>query len=55
MGQPMPLTQGRIVGYDDERQAFRFTMLNANETIFLSDQRRRNGRTCRNKRLAAHG
>ena len=30
----MPLTQGRIVGYDDERQAFRFTMLNANETIF---------------------
>jgi hypothetical protein len=34
MEGPMPLTQGRIVGYDDERQAFRFTMLNANETIF---------------------
>jgi hypothetical protein len=30
----MPLTPGRIVGYDDERQAFRFTMLNGNETIF---------------------
>jgi hypothetical protein len=29
----MPLTRGRIVGYDDERLAFRFTMLNADETI----------------------
>ncbi len=29
----MPLTRGRIVGYDDERLAFRFAMLNADETI----------------------
>ncbi len=29
----MPLTRGRIVGYDDERLAFRFTMLNADKTI----------------------
>jgi hypothetical protein len=29
----MPLTRGQIVGYDHERLAFRFTMLNADETI----------------------
>jgi hypothetical protein len=29
----MPLTQGRIVGYDNERLAFKFTMLNADQTI----------------------
>ena len=29
----MPLTRGRIVGYDEERLAFKFTMLNADETI----------------------
>lgn len=29
----MPLTQGRIVGYDNERPAFRFTMLNGDETV----------------------
>ncbi|MEH2482528.1 hypothetical protein V1282_005885 [Nitrobacteraceae bacterium AZCC 2146] len=29
----MPLTRGRIVGYDDERLAFGFTMLNAGETV----------------------
>ncbi|MFY9955945.1 hypothetical protein [Bradyrhizobium sp.] len=29
----MPLTQGRIVGYDNERLAFRFTMLNGDETV----------------------
>jgi hypothetical protein len=29
----MPLTQGRIVGYDNERLAFKFTMLNGDETI----------------------
>jgi hypothetical protein len=29
----MPLTRDRIVGYDDERLAFKFTMLNAGETV----------------------
>ena len=29
----MPLTQGRIVGHDNERLAFRFTMLNGDETV----------------------
>ena len=29
----MPLTRGRIVGYDDERLAFGFTMLNDGETV----------------------
>jgi hypothetical protein len=36
----MPLTQGRIVGYDNERLAFRFTMLNGGRNGQLSDQRR---------------
>ena len=29
----MPLTRGRIVGYDDERLAFGFTMLNDGESV----------------------
>jgi Protein of unknown function (DUF1488) len=29
----MPLTRGRIVGYDDERLAFGFIMLNGGETV----------------------
>jgi hypothetical protein len=29
----MPLTRGQIIGYDDQRLAFKFTMLNAGETI----------------------
>jgi hypothetical protein len=29
----MPLTRGQIVGYDHERLAFRFTMMNADETV----------------------
>ena len=29
----MPLTRGRIVGYDTERLAFGFTMLNDGETV----------------------
>jgi hypothetical protein len=29
----MPLTRGSIVGYDSERMAFKFTMLNGDETI----------------------
>jgi hypothetical protein len=29
----MPLTRGQTVGYDDKRLAFRFTMLNAGDTI----------------------
>jgi hypothetical protein len=29
----MPLTRDQIVGYDDKRLAFRFTMLNAGEKI----------------------
>jgi hypothetical protein len=29
----MPLTRGQRVGYDHERLAFKFTMLNADETI----------------------
>jgi hypothetical protein len=33
MGHSMPLTQGQIVGYDHERLAFKFTILNAGETI----------------------
>jgi hypothetical protein len=28
----MPLTRGQIVGYDEERLAFKFTMLNGDET-----------------------
>ena len=29
----MPLTRGKIVGYDAERMAFQFTMLNKDETV----------------------
>jgi Protein of unknown function (DUF1488) len=29
----MPLTRGRIVGYDDERLAYGFTMLNGDEEV----------------------
>lgn len=29
----MPLTRGRIVGYDNERLAFAFTMMNDDETV----------------------
>jgi hypothetical protein len=29
----MPLTRGRIVGYDSKRLAFGFTMLNDGETV----------------------
>src|ERR1700709_390873 len=29
----MPLTRGRMLGYDDERLAFGFTMLNDGETV----------------------
>ena len=29
----MPLTRGEIVGYDDARLVFRFTMLNAGEVV----------------------
>ena len=29
----MPLTRGRIVGHDNERLAFKFTMQNGDETI----------------------
>jgi hypothetical protein len=29
----MPLTRGRIVGYDDERLAYGFTMQNGDETV----------------------
>jgi hypothetical protein len=29
----MPLTQGQILGYDTERMAFQFTMLNKGETV----------------------
>ena len=29
----MPLTRGRITGYDNERLAFKFTMLNGEETV----------------------
>ncbi len=29
----MPLTRGEIVGYDDERLAFKFTMLNNSEAV----------------------
>ena len=29
----MPLTQGRIIGHDNERLAFKFTMLNGEETV----------------------
>ena len=29
----MPLTRGRIVGYDDERLAFTFQMMNADEAV----------------------
>jgi hypothetical protein len=30
----MPLTRGEIVGYDSERLAFKFTMLNAGEIVY---------------------
>ena len=29
----MPLTRGKVVGYDLERLAFRFSMLNGSETV----------------------
>ena len=29
----MPLTRGRIVGHDNERLAFAFTMMNGGETV----------------------
>jgi Protein of unknown function (DUF1488) len=29
----MPLTRGQIAGYDHERLAFRFTMMNADEAV----------------------
>jgi len=29
----MPLTRDRIIGHDNERLAFRFTMLNAADTV----------------------
>jgi hypothetical protein len=29
----MPLTRGKIGGYDSERMAFGFTMLNGDETV----------------------
>ena len=29
----MPLTRGRILGYDTDRMAFEFTMLNKDETV----------------------
>jgi hypothetical protein len=29
----MPLTRGRVVGHDGERLAFKFTMLNGDETV----------------------
>jgi len=29
----MPLTRSQVVGYDGERLAFKFTMLNADQTI----------------------
>jgi uncharacterized protein DUF1488 len=29
----MPLTRDRIIGHDNERLAFRFTMLNADDTV----------------------
>ena len=29
----MPLTRGRVVGHDSERLAFKFTMLNGDETV----------------------
>jgi len=29
----MPLTRGRILGYDNERMAFRFSMLNGREEV----------------------
>jgi Protein of unknown function (DUF1488) len=29
----MPLIRGRITGYDSERLAFKFTMLNGDETV----------------------
>jgi len=29
----MPLTRGRVVGHDGERLAFKFTMLNGEETV----------------------
>ena len=29
----MPLTRGRVIGHDGERLAFKFTMLNGDETV----------------------
>jgi hypothetical protein len=29
----MPLTRGQPIGYDSERMAFKFTMLNGDETV----------------------
>jgi hypothetical protein len=29
----MPLTRGKVLGYDIERLAFRFSMLNEGETV----------------------
>ncbi len=39
----MPLTGGQITGYDGERLAFAFTMMNGDEAVPLPDQRRRDG------------
>jgi hypothetical protein len=33
MGISMPLTRGQVVGYDNERLAFAFTMMNDGETV----------------------
>jgi Protein of unknown function (DUF1488) len=33
MGISMPLTRGQVVGHDNERLAFAFTMLNDGETV----------------------
>jgi hypothetical protein len=33
MGISMPLTRGQIAGYDNERLAFAFTMMNDGETV----------------------
>jgi hypothetical protein len=33
MGISMPLTRGQIVGHDNERLAFAFTMMNDGETV----------------------
>ena len=33
MGTSMPLTRGQILGHDNERMAFAFTMLNAGQIV----------------------